>query len=312
MKTLERLGRGRLPDGTSLLKKEVIKEVEALGHELYRELFPSELRHAYGEFRDRIKTLLIVSEELWIPWELVKPFESREGEVLFDDDFLCCQFELTRWLTGEGMPSAEIQVPRIVSIESGSPPGYKPLLDLPKERQFLTALAQRHPDIERLIVSDATYAEVEQVLQDGGNGILHFAGHGWFDAEIPNESTFYLADRSFRPRDLHGVIESQLQRDRPLVFLNIGNSISAWVSRWVSGGSCGGLIGPQWFIDDHSSFLFARYFYENLEQGETLGRAALATRLRIREEMPRSTAWLVYAVYAHPNARLRLGTDSTP
>ncbi len=93
--TVEKLGKGRSSDGALFLTAEVDKELAALGLGLYRELFPKELRIAYGEFRDQITSLLIVSDEPWIPWELIRAP---------DDDFLCCRFELSRWLAGENRP----------------------------------------------------------------------------------------------------------------------------------------------------------------------------------------------------------------
>ncbi len=312
LSTVQKLTHRIASDDTLLSSGEVEDELVSLGHELYKTLFPPELRNAYRNFRDRIKTLLILSEDPSIPWELVKPYDSRMGEVIIDDDFLCCRFELTRWLIGKIAPSTEIWVPRVVSIEISRPPDVQPLRYASRESKVLATLAKGHSNVQYLASSDATYAEVEQILRNGGNGVLHFVSHGELDLEAPNESRLLLADgRSLRPRDLHGVIESQLQRDRPLVFLNIGSPISAWASRWILDGCCGGLVGPQWSIGDRSSFLFAKIFYESLEQGETLGQAARTARIRVREEFPESTTWLAYAIYAHPNARLRLGEEST-
>jgi len=45
-------------------------------------------------------------------------------------------------------------------------------------------------------------------------------------------------------------------------------------------------------------------FYEALEQGATFGAATLAARAALPRDSP---ARLAYAVYAHPNGRLRWG-----
>jgi hypothetical protein len=315
--TLEELHQGRGSDGSILLADEVEKELEGIGRELYEELFPKSLKVEYRELRDKVTTLLIVSDEPWIPWELVKPP---------DDDYLCCRFELTRWLAGETVPSkdfgaVELGAARVACIEAGTVPGVAPLPRAADESRLLADLAGRHSGVEVLIAADATYSETERVLRVGGSGILHFVGHGEFDADEPNVSRFLLTDgRAFRPRDLlHSGIETRIRQDRPLVFFNScqvarqGHTLTrlgGWASRWVLDCGCGAFIGPQWSVRDASSLAFAGAFYGALERGETVARAALEARRRAREES--GTGWLAYTVYARPGARLRLGLGPTP
>ena len=316
---LDKLDKGLDSGGMPLLAKEIQRELEGIGRELYEELFPKALKVEYQSFRDEIDTLLIVSDEPWIPWELVKP----PG-----DDFLCCAFELTRWLAGEAAPSSELGAVDlgaawVASIEAGR---VRQAAELPRavdESRLLEALAGRHSGVESTVVSDARYEEVEKVLRQGGCGMLHFVGHGEFEPEDPNVSRFLLADgRSLRPRDLlHEGIESRLRQDRPLVFFNSCqvaqqayalSRLGGWASRWIVDCGCSAFIGPQWSIRDGSGFFFAETFYGALERGETLARAVKEARLEVRKQRPTSTAWLAYAAYGHPNAVLRLGFGPTP
>ena len=49
------------------------------------------------------KGLLITSDEPWIPWEMVKPYEiDQDGNELYNDAPLCEKFQLTRRLAGRG------------------------------------------------------------------------------------------------------------------------------------------------------------------------------------------------------------------
>ena len=317
--TVEKLDDGFGSDGAQFLIAEVDKELAALGLGLFKELFPRELRSAYRDVRDRIASLLIVSDEPWIPWELIRAD---------DDDFLCCRFELSRWLAGETAPSDELGAvdlgaARVACIEAGSVPPYKPLPHAAEESQLLAELAGNHSGVESLVVAGATYNEVERVLRLGGHGVLHFVGHGEFDAEDPDVSRFFLADgRSFRPRDLlHEGVGSRLRQDRPLVFFNScqvaqqGYALSrlgGWASRWILDCHCGAFVAPLWSVRDRSAHLFAETFYGALAHGETVARAAREARLEVRADAPGSTAWLAYAVYAHPGARLRLGLGPVP
>ncbi len=298
------------------------EELAKIGRELYLELFPAGLREAYRTFRDSAETILLVSDEPWIPWELIKPYDQAFGE----DDFLCCRFSLGRWLSGLNAPSAdlgalELGAVRVACIEAGEAGGQE-LERAGDECRLLAELAERHSGVEPVILNDATHEAVDQLLRLGGNGILHFIGHGVFSEDDPTSSQFVLADgRALQPRDLLGAIELRIRQDRPLVFFNSceaarqGYALSrtaGWTSRWVRDCGCGAFLGPQWNVDDTGALAFARTFYGALENGKAIGSAAKEARLAARREAPGSTAWLAYVVYAHPQARLRLGLGPTP
>lgn len=78
----------------------------AIGADLYEKLFPRELKKLWSEhLRGNLRTVLIVSDELWIPWGLVRPrSEDPLGEDV-EDDFLCADCVLSRWLAGPPAPS---------------------------------------------------------------------------------------------------------------------------------------------------------------------------------------------------------------
>src|SRR5262249_29738950 len=100
---LEKLNGGHDVDGSLLLTEEIGRKLTKIGRELYLELFPDGMRQAYREIRrQEVRSLRIVSDEPWtIPWELIKPYDDSVPGDRIDDDFLCLQFELTRWLAGE-------------------------------------------------------------------------------------------------------------------------------------------------------------------------------------------------------------------
>lgn len=318
LKRLELLGKQLGPHNQKLGQAEVEQELAALGHDLYKELFPRELRAEYSQLRQQqemIRSLLIVSDEPWIPWEIVKPY-GTEGDR-FDDDFLCCRFEMTRWLAKGGTLLPEIAAARIAAVEAAAPESSRRLRHAGEEIRFLEEIAGRREGVEFLAMRSATHPEIKELLEKGGNGVLLFVGHGEFDADDPDESRFLLDDgRALRPRDLHGPIEATLQQDRPLVFFNScqvaqqGFSltrIGGWAARWVRECGCGAFVGPQWSVDDALASLFSRTFFAALDGGATFGQAARAARQRVKEAEPGNPSWLAYTIYAHPNGRLRLG-----
>jgi hypothetical protein len=110
MQKLEALARGKDVDGYPLNRKQVEDKLKALGHDLYTQLFSRELRAYYRKFHKRIRTLMIVTDEPWIPWELVKPYDTDDPNDLVDDEFLCVQFQMTRWSRGPRGPAGKMHI----------------------------------------------------------------------------------------------------------------------------------------------------------------------------------------------------------
>ncbi len=319
MKRLERLHKGFGADNEQLLLKEVNDELADLGRWLFDQLFPPELRAAYRRFRGVVRTLQVTSDEPWIPWELVKPFDASDSSAIVEDDFLCMQFELTRWLTGDAAPAAVVSVHRLAVFEVGKPGRGAALPSAAEEGQRVSSLASSHPDLEDVSPSEASVNELKTLLRESCLGLLHFVGHGNYSAEQPDESRIDLADRSLRPQSLTDPkLRARLRQDRPLVFLNACRAaqqgwsltgLGGWANAWVKDCGCGAFVAPQWKVSDELALSFADAFYSALEEGQTFGQAARKARQKLREVEPGLPTWLAYSVYAHPNGRLRLGSD---
>lgn len=94
----------------SLRPEEVTETLSAIGFDLYEKLFPRELKKVWGaRVRGKVETILIVSEESWIPWEMIKPHHEDDEGSLIEDDFLCGDYVLGRWVAGSS-PPAETEV----------------------------------------------------------------------------------------------------------------------------------------------------------------------------------------------------------
>jgi hypothetical protein len=316
---IEKLHEGYDVDGGSLLLRDVEKELTSLGRRLYRELFPREMRTIYRRFREVITTLLITSDEPWIPWEMIKPYDDDDGPVI-NDDFLCRKFQLTRWLAGDTSPSPFLPVARLASVGAAKAKDGKPLPNAVREHDLLASIASRHPGLAHTRLPEAGFDDLERLLLQGGLNLLHFAGHGDASPERANEAKILLEDRPFRPDNLLGEPQTVLKKDRPLVFLNAcrvarqGWSLSGlggWADAWVRACGCGAFIGPQWVVKDSLAYELAQVFYQQLEQGATFGQAITAAREAVWKKDPGRPTWLAYAAYGHPNAKLVFGPQET-
>lgn len=314
LQQIEELGAGLDMDGALVLRPEVQRKLDGLGRELWHQLFNPEMRQAYRRFRDSVRTLLILSDEPWIPWEMIKPYDDQED--LLDDEFFADRFELTRWLAGDRIVPTEIVVESLacVALTRGLP-------QAETERRVVTDLTRSHTGLQDASPASPSVQTLITLLEKGGIDLLHFIGHGTFDRTMPNEAGIPLVDGSvFRPSDLHGPVRTQITKNRPMVFLNACSTgrqawswtgLGGWANRWVRDCGCGAFIGPHWRVRDSVGVSFAQAFYGSLARGETLGKAAKAARQAAREAVPGNPGWLAYAVYGHPNARVVFGQDVT-
>lgn len=152
----------------------------------------------------------------------------------------------------------------------------------------------------------AIYALLESSKFNG----LHFACHGEYQAQNPDQSALWFEGRQpLRPNDIVGK-KRMFGREHPLVFLNAcetGQSgvsltgIGGWARAFVKAGAAG-FLGSLWEAQDESAYRFALAFYGYLLNGKTVAEAVRLARKDIRKAG--DPTWLSYTVYAHPLARL--------
>jgi hypothetical protein len=282
------------------------------GQNLYKELFSADLRREYRRFWRQVRTVQIISDEPWIPWELIKPYDDEEAELL-DHDFLGVQFELARWFTPAPAPSPAIAVTSLAAIV----PTDSKLAAAQEERSDMAGLARMHGVLDRSLAQPTRQAVLGDLLE-GGDAIhlWHFACHGNFDGAAPADSPLVLENKErLVPRDIVGRAQTRLKRDRPLVVMNacrVGQSglaltgLGGWAKVLVQDCGVGAYLAPMWEVTDSLARVFAATFYQATldAPGATLAQAVRAARLAVRQQAPHDPTWLAYALYAHPNARL--------
>ncbi|MDQ3248720.1 MAG: hypothetical protein M3Q45_05870, partial [Chloroflexota bacterium] len=177
-----------------------LEEIKTIGQGLFEQIFSPELQREYWQLKawreaGKVRSLLIVSDEPWIPWELIKPFafDSETNQAL-NDDYLAVGFVLARWLIGRGPAHAvEIKTAHLVA----------PTLDLMhtrREQEFFTNLQKRNIQVAQPL---RTRQEVFAVTGQGDMNLLHLATHGSFDPANADASPIALQGGTrLRPSDL--------------------------------------------------------------------------------------------------------------
>ncbi len=316
----------RLSDITDLfdLKKTDAQAMESmqqavrkLGHSLWNDLIPQALQERYALERAEwhAKSFLVITDEPFIPWELIWPY-GYQGETWEDEIPWCLSMRMTRWLhrdqEGSGLqgPPTNLELDRFAFVGP--------------TQTNLSAVSSEGADLKSLMqkagVSDAspqfnTLEQVTSLLESGEYDWFHLASHGEFTAEEPDRDSVLLLEgnQRFTPNSLIGPqVQGHLFRQRPGFVLNACHTgrqgfaltqLGGWVNRLVGSGA-GLFMGPLWTVTDESAKRFAKHFYALLLEGDTVAQALHGAREVIRQTG--DPTWLAYSVYAHPNARLKV------
>lgn len=310
--------RGRM---RKLDANDVDERVRTLGRVLWNDLVPRDMRLLYAEQRDewRDKGFMILSNEPFVPWELILPFDG-EGKSGWEDTGPWCEtLALTRWLRPEPPDSdavagaAPVDLPLArMSILAPAPPVDQPLPAAAGEKEFLERFQAIHR-ISPAGVEPATRKNVMARLREGTYDWLHAVTHGTADGGPTGHAALWLeGDDSIVPDDfVDPKVVKALVEQRPAFVLNaceVGREswslrgTSGWATRLVGKGA-GLLIAPLWAVTDELASKFVTVLYEELVAGALLGRAVRTARNAARKEG--DPTWLAYSVYGHPHATLR-------
>jgi uncharacterized protein YjbI with pentapeptide repeats len=284
----------------------VERRIASLGNNLWDELIPDSLKQEYWNFKSQIRSLLITSDEPWVPWEMVKPYRYNPNGEREDQPFWCQQFALSRWMSGPGtVDEFTVKTVRPIAPEQVNLPAVY------EEIQFIERLADLRPDIVPLSTFHSSL-QVLDWLEDHEASILHFACHGMFDANLPNNSAIKLSDGFLCPSDIRTRFCGD--RQRPIVFINACHGarmefsftgLGGWAERWIE-SRVGSFIGAMWEVNDSAALEFTKSFYTALlKDGLPIAEAFRFAREQIRQSAPYSSTWLAYVLYADPEGRIK-------
>lgn len=299
------------------VEQNVEEKLKKLGYRLWSELIPDDLKSLYTENRNiwHNQTLLIVSDEAYIPWELVWPYDGRNQ---WEDEMpWCISMHLTRWLrrddkgNGHEVAHSQLCLNQLACIA----PKDSKLEYAQLERQFLREQVSKY-NLRDVSPSNSLLSEIRELLESSQYDWLHIAAHGNFHDHIPDDaSAIYLENNEkLTLDDLRGPqIEGHIYKSRPAFVFNACHSgrqawaltgLGGWPNRLISAGA-GLFLAPLWRVSDDLALEFAKTFYQELLNGRTVAEAVRKSRLAARRSG--DSTWLAYSVYAHPNAKVHLG-----
>jgi Tfp pilus assembly protein PilF len=295
----------------------VAESFGAYGEQLFEALFPPEVRRLYEssvaqvaagpEVGLRIKLVLDPNDPdlaglLDLPWETLR----RPGAP----EFLALTrgFSIVRYLLVPRPVRAASRPPKLRILTLAANPRSLSCLDLKRELKNLVEAVRPVTGVEILQAPAPTLACLRQALREQECHVLHFLGHGGFNAELHRGALYFeTADGS---ADLvQGEDLANLLAGFPMLRLVV---LNACQSARVSGGPntemdpprrfggvatslvMGGLpavIAMQSAISDAAAIAFSRVFYRQLAAGEPVDAAVVEGRHEIYSESKERTEW---------------------
>jgi len=260
---------------------------------------------------DRSPTLLLVSEEPYIPWELavMKP-------PLVDEHtppFLGAQVAVGRWVLGPRVllpPPAEVRVDRAAVIWGVYDPRYwQPLVDAEAEAAAI------EKDYGAVPVSATTTDVLACFKAEPGANLLHFAVHGVYDPVGVQDGLIMTDGQALDPMEVKG---SELPA-APFVFLNacqvgsgsriLGDYAGMAAAFLYAGAS--GVVAPLWSVKDPVAKQIALDFYAKITAGVRPAEVFRTERAAFTEKGGKSPTYLAYQFFGHPSMELVWRRDST-
>ena len=281
-----------------------LAEVGDLGRTLW-EWLPQEFRSEYLRLHKAglaPQSILIASEEMVLPWELVVPRDAHGNNL----PALGRAHVIGRW-NPSWLKKPE---PQRLHVRSGCllSPTYTGRRRLRKASAEVTVVQSLMPRIHVNTAPDLSTVRRE-VLDATDLQLLHFVGHGEFNVGQADDSALVLADETLlKARSFTG--SALAAKASPVLYLNacavgqtalvVGKPGGFCANFLRSGGT--GVIAPYWPVNDDAAAEFARALYSKLLRNRSVGEALR----ELREEHPNDSTFQAFAWFGDPWASLDL------
>jgi CHAT domain-containing protein len=294
------------------LNEQPVREV---GVQLFRALFSGRV---YGTYRASLGAAQQYGRRLRLVLRLTAPeLAALPWEMLFDPEtetYLCRQEPLVRHVDAPYTAEPLQVLPPLRVLGLIASPRGLPALDVEAEKDHLAeALAGSAAEglVEVVWVPEATWDGVHARLLAGHWHVLHFVGHGDYDARA-DEGVLALVGRDGRADLVEASrLADLLDEAQPtprLVVLNSCSSGQAGAHDLFSGTAAAlvrkgisAVAAMQFAISDTAAIAFARGFYTAIAYGRSVDEAARSGRISILGA-PRSLEWVTPVLYVRGQA----------
>ena len=288
--------------------------VSGFGRALFDAVFTGEVRSRYDVSRSeadrrgaalRIKLVCDTPELGALPWEFL--FDARGGEYLT----LSRATPIVRYIE---LPSPlevlRLDPPLRVLALGASPEGLAPLGVEEERHRLETAVAGLRDEgvVELVWLEGSSWRHLQDALRTGPWHVLHFVGHGGFDASL-GRGVLVFADDDGTAQPVDAVNVGRLLGDHLPLRLAILNAceggrsdgvdlFSSTAAAIVRRGTPA-VIAMQHPITDTAAVEFARSFYGAVTDGLPIESAVAEARKAMCIALPGTLEWGTPALHTH-------------
>jgi hypothetical protein len=275
-----------------------------------------ELYHAAkNDGRTKLDTIQFVSDEPYVPWEIMQIADARRGPGI-DAEILSVRHATGRWLASESCQlrsNIALKEMAIFASDYSTVPVVQTKLKWAEEEA--KELESRYNSKPKATRYKLVSREVTQFLKEGKTQVVHFSCHGRMDQQVPSLSALLLEDDqvNFVPAV---VITQSSQRgigsQHPLVFLNacqVGGTgadlsfVTGWPGAFLTMGASA-VIAPLWSVGDDSARSIAEQFYGFVINNSPISLGAALQNIRAQFKNNRNMTYLAYLLYGDPTAQI--------
>lgn len=295
---------------------------QTIGDQLFRALFPEPIRDRYyqslGDLRSRPDLGLRIKLQMGLgdprltavhglPWECLH--RAQDGTFLGRERRTSIARYLDLPLPG-GRPS--LNGPLRVLVVAAQPRELKTLPHLARERRALLDLGRRQNRLEMVPLATPSLEALRNALLSGDFHVLHFLGHGGFEA---GEGLLYLEDGAGGAAPVKAPVLADLLRDITSLRLAVLNACQT--ARLAAPGPFSGVatallqaglpavVAMQFPISDRAARAFGVALYRRLALGDPIDAAVAEGRLAVRRDLPDSAEWATPTLFLRaPDGRL--------
>ena len=284
--------------------------VREIGQQLFEAVFAERV---YGRYTASVQEAARQGQPLRVVLRLRAPeLAGLPWEAMFDpeaDEYLCQREPIVRYVeTAQPATPLPVNPPlRILGLVSA--PHDLPTLNVPEEQRRLTDAIDdlgKRQQVELRWASGGTWADLQEVLQDGHWNVLHFIGHGGIDR---GEGVLALEDELTGKANLvsSARFARLLHTCRPvprLVVLNscqsgeaaIDDLLSSTAASLVHSG-ISAAVAMQFVVTDPAALAFSRGFYQALSHNHPVDEAVRLGRIAIDGTSENTLEWLTPVLF---------------
>jgi hypothetical protein len=293
--------------------KGVRDALNGAGKDLF-ETSPLHFKKAFWQIVDKglpLKTISIVSEEPFIPWELMIPKRANDETR----SALGATYAVGRWVCDDNVSPAQVLrlkdcrvVAPVYNGEEVEGQVVNPLPYADEEADFVLSKFSGHR------IAPALYDTFDADMEAGGASLLHFVCHGAEQSAVAQRMHFeqsqVVSSLQIKGSDSVG---AACKKHKPLVFLNaceVGRmqpalvNVGGFAQAFIDQGASA-VIAPLWSVKDDIAHIVAKDFYDAIEKSPTRPFAEIIRDIRAKAYQMATVedTYAAYCFYGDPLAR---------